>query len=314
MAATEIVPAPVAAAPRSGPALAYLGLTLATLGWAAAFILGKVALHAMTPLAVGAWRYVVATAVLLPFVLRGDGAGAAAAVHLRAAAIPLLVMVVAGGIVYPWLFLAALARTSAANTALLIAINPVLTLLLSPLVGERLAGRRVVGGLLAFAGATVVISRGDLAELLALRVDGGDLLALAAAACWATFNLASRLVVDRVPASTVNLAVFASGAVALLLLGIGEDPLGQLVSASPAVLATIAAMALVSSVMSGQLFLYGVRAAGVGRAVVFIYLVPVLTALLSVSLLDEELAVSQLAGGAAVVTGLLLTTRGGADA
>jgi drug/metabolite transporter (DMT)-like permease len=308
MAASDVAPADSARHP--GPGLAYVGLTLATLGWAAAFILGKIALRDMTPLALGAWRYVVASLVLAPLALRDGSSGALSRTGLRAAALPLAVMMVAGGILYPWLFLAALARTTAANTALLIALNPVMTLLLSPLVGERLGGARVLGGVLAFAGAILVISHGDLGELLALRIDAGDLLALAAAVCWATFNLASRLVVDRIPSSAVNFAVFASGAVALFLLGLGEDPVGQIAAATPAVLATIAAMAVVSSVMSGQLFLFGVRSAGVGRAVVFIYLVPVLTALLSISLLGEDVGTAQLVGGGAVVTGLLLTTRG----
>jgi len=306
------VPASTAlAAPRELAARAYLGLTVATVCWAAAFILGKVVLREMTPFALGAWRYVVATGLLLPFALRSGAAGVASLAMVRGAMLPLAVMVFFGGVLYPWLFLAALARTSAANTSLLIALNPVLTLLLSPLVGERLVRSRLAGALLAFAGAILVISKGDLGGLLALRVDAGDLYALAAAGCWATFNLTSRLVVDRVPASLVNLLVFSGGAVALYALGAAEDPLAQLADATIPALAALVAMALLSSVVAGQLFLVGVRDAGVGRAVVFIYLVPVLTALLSVLLLGEELSSAQLLGGTAVLTGLLLTTRGG---
>ena len=290
-------------------ARAYLGLTVATACWASAFILGKVVLREMTPLVLGTWRYVVATLVLLPFVLRGRDVALPVHGERRAVLLPLGVMVAVGGILYPWLFLASLARTSAANTSLLIALNPVVTLLLSPFVGERLERRRVLGALLAFAGAILVISRGDLRDLLALRIDTGDVLALAAAGCWATFNLASRLVVDRVPASTVNVAVFSGGAVAMCLLGLGEDPLGQLAHATVPALLSLVAMALLSSVVAGQLFLVGVREAGVGRAVVFIYLVPVLTAVCSVPLLGEVLTPAQLAGGAAVLLGLLLTTR-----
>ena len=168
----------------------------------------------MTPLVLATWRYVVASLVLLPFVLRSRAAVSRNG-PATGAVLPLAVMVVSGGVLYPWLFLAALARTSAANTSLLIALNPIVTLLLSPLVGERLVRTRLLGASLAFAGAVLVISRGDLVELLALRIDTGDLLALAAAACWATFSLTSRLVVDRLPASSVNLAVYAGGAVAL---------------------------------------------------------------------------------------------------
>ena len=75
----------------------------------------------------------------------------------------------------------ALERTSASNTSLLIALNPVITLLLSPLVGERLDRRRLGGVGLALAGAVVVITHGDLARLASLTLNAGDLIALAAA-------------------------------------------------------------------------------------------------------------------------------------
>ena len=293
-------------------ARAYVGLTIATACWASAFILGKVVLREMTPLVLATWRYVVASLVLLPFVVRSRAAAPPGRPYAAGAALPLGIMVVSGGVLYPWLFLAALARTSAANTSLLIALNPIVTLLLSPFVGERLVRTQVLGAMLAFAGAVLVISRGDLGELLALRVDTGDLLALAAAACWATFNLTSRLVVDRLPAATVNLAVYFGGAVALGLLGLGDGPGTQLEHATLPAVAALVAMAILSSVVAGQLFLTGVRDAGVGRAVVFIYLVPVLTAMMSVAVLGEQLSRAQLGGGVAVLAGLLLTTRGGA--
>jgi drug/metabolite transporter (DMT)-like permease len=310
MAVTRLASADVAV--RTVSTRAHVGLAIATICWASAFILGKLVLREMTPLVLATWRYVVATTVLLPFVVHSSRSGAARLTDVRRAALPLGVMVVFGGILYPWFFLASLSRTSAANTSLLIALNPLLTLLLSPFVGERLERTRLVGAALAFAGAIAVISRGNLGELLALRIDAGDLFALAAAGCWATFNLTSRLVVDRVPASTVNLAVFAGGAAALCLLGAAEHPVDQLARATGPALASIVGMALLSSVIAGQLFLVGVRDAGVGRAVVFIYLVPVLTALLSVVVLGDVLSGAQVAGGTAVLAGLLLATRGDA--
>ena len=171
---------------------------------------------------------------------------------------------------------------------------------------------RVLGAGLAFAGAITVISRGDLHELLALRIDTGDAFALAAAGCWATFNLTSRLVVDRVPGvdGQSRGVLGRSGRDVRARSGRGTRSRSSRNATAPA-LAALVGMALLSSVVAGQLFLVGVRDAGVGRAVVFIYLVPVLTAVLSVLLLGEALSGAQLAGGAAVLLGLLLTTRGG---
>src|SRR5206468_2072562 len=198
-------------------------------------------------LVVAAWRYAVAAAILLPFALRqrpADGLGRAAG--------PLALMVVCGGVLYPWLFLLALSRTSATNTALLIALNPVLTLLFSPLVGERLDRRRLLGVLVALAGAATVITRGDPAHLAALSLGSGDLVALAAAATWATFNLTSRRVVGHLTPAFTNCVIYALGAAALYVLGRGESPWAQLAAATPTAVAGVVVMAVLSSVIAGQ--------------------------------------------------------------
>lgn len=292
----------------SDEVVAYAGLSLASLCWATAFIAGKVALAEMTPLVVGAWRYGVATAVLLPFALR-----ARRIAPLKGAVLPLFLMVVCGGVLYQWLFLLALGHTSATNTSLLIALNPALTTLLSPMVGEHLDRRRLGGVALALLGAATVITKADPSYLLGFAekpLNQGDLLAIVAAGCWASFNLASRRVVSSLPPSIVNCIIYGVGAVALFVLGQPEQPWSQLAVATPWAVGAVVAMAVLSSVLGGQLFLFGVGTVGVNRTVVFVYLVPVLTALLSVAMLGESFHVSQAIGGAAVLAGVYWTTSG----
>jgi drug/metabolite transporter (DMT)-like permease len=258
----------------------------------------------MTPLPVAAWRYAVAATILLPFALRqrpAEGLGPAAR--------PLAWMVLCGGVLYPWLFLVALSRTTATNTALMVALNPVLTLLFAPLVGEPLDRRRLIGVALALLGAAIVITRGDLAHLGTLSLGGGDLIALAAAIAWATFNLTSRGVVRHLSPAFTNCVIYAVGAGALYLLGQGEHPWAQLSAATPTALTGIVLMAVLSSVIAGQFFLVGVRTVGVARTVVFVYLVPVVTAVLSTTLLGERLGAAQALGGTAVLAGVYWTTR-----
>lgn len=284
--------------------LAYAGLTFSSVAWALAFVLGKIVVGEMMPLAVATWRFVAAALVLLPFALReGRPRG------LGAVALPLAIMVVCGGLMYQWMFFAALARTSATNTALLVALNPVLTLLLSPLIGEQLRRQQLMGVVLALAGAVLVITKGDLGHLGQLTLAGGDLLALAAAAMWAAFNLASRRVVAQLSPSFTNCVVYSCGGVALLLIGWGEQPWAQLAAASPGAVGSILVMAVLASVLAGQLFLVGVRVLGVSHTVVFVYLVPVITALLSRLALGEQFELAQAAGGSAVLAGVYWTTR-----
>jgi drug/metabolite transporter (DMT)-like permease len=77
-------------------------------------------------------------------------------------------------------------------------------------------------------------------------------------------------------------------------------------------LSGIVLMAVLSSVVAGQFFLVGVRTVGVSRTVVFVYLVPVITAALSTVLLGERFDISQGVGGMAVLGGLYWSTRSGA--
>ncbi len=284
-------------------ALAYTGLVISTFGWAAAFIAGKVVLAEMTPLATAAWRYALASLLLLPFAARQT------VWPLPSQTLgPLAAMVLCGGVLYPWLFLVALRHTSATNTALLIALNPALTLLLSPLVGERVYRRAPGGIVVALLGAAPVITGGDFARVADLGKHIGDLIAVVAALCWAAFNLASRRVVGHFTASFVNCAVYGLGGIALFFLAWSEHPWVQLANASSAALLGLVVMAVLSSIIAGQFFLFGVRTVGVNRTVVFVYLVPVLTAVLSVTLLGEPFAIAQALGGAAVLFGVYYTT------
>jgi drug/metabolite transporter (DMT)-like permease len=287
------------------PAIAYAGLALATLGWASGFVAGKLALSAMSPLPVAAWRYAVAAAILLPFALRQRPRRG-----LGPSARPLAAMIVCGGVLYPWLFLLALSRTSATNTALMVALNPVITLPLAPLAGEPLERRRALGVGIALAGAVAVITRGDLRHLGSLSLAGGDAIAIAAAGAWAAFNVCARGVVGHLAPAFTNCVIYAVGALALSVLARAEHPWQQLAAATPTALTGIVLMAVCSSVVAGQCFLVGVRAVGVNRTVVFVYLVPVLTAVLAAALLHERLEVAQGVGGAAVLAGVYWSNRG----
>ena len=137
----------------------------------------------------------------------------------------------------------------------------------------------------------------------------GDLFALTAAGLWATYNLASRTVVARLPYALTNALTYGVGAAALFTLAWPSDPWHQLASASAGALAALLVMGALSSALAGQLFLYGVHTVGVGRAVAFVYLVPVLTAAAAVAFLDEPLSGAQVGGGAAVLAGVYLATR-----
>ena len=282
--------------------LAFLGLVLAALGWGGAFIAGKLALREISVLTASAWRYVFAAAVLIPFAVRHAGN-----VSLSNSAGALFIMFLCGGLMYPLLFMTALERTSATNTSLIVALMPVLTLFLCPLIGESVSRRRWFAAFVALGGAAVVISRGEIAVLVGLSsFNPGDVFALAAAGVWAVFNLASRRAVVELPTSVINAILYGSGGAIMMILALPEMPLLQLQDASSIGWGSVLFLAIVPSVFSGHLYLNAMRVLGVSRSVVFIYCVPFVTAALASLFLGETINRYQTIGGVLIFAGLVL--------
>jgi drug/metabolite transporter (DMT)-like permease len=126
--------------------------------------------------------------------------------------------------------------------------------------------------------------------------------------------LTARHVVGRVSPTVTNFTIFSLSGLVLFAIGLPEAPVAQLVAAPRSVWLGILVMALLSSVIAGQLFLTGVRIVGVSRAVTFVYLVPVLTAVLAAVSLGERFTAAQALGGAAVLLGVALASRADREA
>ena len=123
--------------------------------WGANFAVVKYALDQIPPLAFTALRFAIASAILVPVVRAREGSLAVP----RAGAWRYVWLGLVGNTIYQLLFIIGLSKTTAANTALLIATTPVLVALIGALTGvERVARRVAVGIALAFAGITIVIA------------------------------------------------------------------------------------------------------------------------------------------------------------
>jgi drug/metabolite transporter (DMT)-like permease len=118
---------------------------------------------------------------------------------------------------YASFFLTGLQHLPAGKAALLITLNPVVTLAFAVwLFKERINATIALGMLLAACGAVVVISHGDPMQLLNGTVGVGEMLILGCVACWVCYTLIGRAMlagVDALAATTVT-SIFG----ALLLL------------------------------------------------------------------------------------------------
>lgn len=289
------------------PGAVYLRVAVATFFWGANFVLAGVVMNDLTPLWAAALRFIIGAATmlmvaiwrnepLLPTLRRNTGA------YL------LLGLVGVGG--FNLLFFYALQSTSAANAALIMATNPLLTTLLAGItLGERPTKQQLAALPLALLGVVVVISGGSIARVEQLHVAHGDLLMLAADLVWACYNVAGRRYMPAGSAVANTTWIMSAGA--LLLLAIATTDGGEFTLPGFKATAALLTMAFGGTVLAYLFWNTGIARLGAGRTALFLNLVPVFAMMVNAVGGVHPTAV-QLTGGLLVIGGVsvaMLRTR-----
>jgi drug/metabolite transporter (DMT)-like permease len=288
-------------------ALAYLLLTLTALFWSGNWVVGRWIRDDVPPIALSFWRWAIAFACLLPW----------AWPHLRAQRRELMAhwQVLAplglfGGACHNALTYTCVAHTTATNGVLLASATPIMIIGLSwALLGKRLRPLEWLGVAVSFSGVLAILAQGELARLLALRPNAGDLWVLAAMLFWALYTV---LLVHR-PAGLHPLS-FLSAITLWGLAGLAPFYLWEIASGRHIVpgLPAFAAIAYAGVFPAALGFIFWNRAVaevGGNRAGQFMHLMPAFGTILAVIFLGEQPALYHLAGIALILAGIFLTTR-----
>lgn len=251
-------------------------------------------------------RLAVASLILLPFVRRGGATRPAPGDGLK-----IFWMGVLGfGVAYV-LSHVGLQRSTATNAALLVTIEPVSMMLLSPiLLGERLRRTEACGAALVVVGAVLVVLNGVPGVTVALLPHWrGDLLLVLSALAFASYSLFGRDLLGRWDARTVTARSIGWGAVSMVPVAGLEWAAGARPSwTASGVLATVY-LTVVVTALAYLAWNYALARVSAPRAAIFINVQPVVGVALGVWLLGETATLSTLAGATLVLAGLAVTTR-----
>ena len=205
-------------------------------------------------------------------------------------------------------FIGGLARTSAAHTALIVALGPVMVLALSRMLRmEALTLLKSVGILVSFCGVAVLTTgKGGGSNGAHWQ---GDLLAFAGSGVFAYFTILVKKAAVQSDALTLNTIVFLLGSV--LMLPFTARPLLALRWSAMPPLAwwSLAYMVLLGSVLAYLLFTFALTELTPSRVAAFNYLQPLIAISLGVWMLGENITSGLIAGGALILVGLYLTER-----
>ncbi len=176
------------------------------------------------------------------------------------------------------------------------------------LFGTQIGRLQFLGLLVSLCGVVVLITGGQIAMLLTLTFNIGDILMIAACFCYALYvlHLGKRLEMPPI----IMVAYFSGSAfVALTLFTIGEAAAGQLVQPSLTGLAVILYCAIFPSILSQTFFMRGVELIGATRAGLYVNLVPVFAAFMAMGILSEPMYGYHIMALIMVVAGIALAEK-----
>lgn len=275
--------------------MAYAMLCASPLFFSSNLIIGKAASEAVMPSTLAFWRWLIAFAVMLPFAwpgLRRHWPQLRA--HLgELLALGFLGMMLCGALIY-----LSLQSTTATNATLIYTSSPVMIVLLEwAFRGIRPKLRQIAGIVIAFVGVAVIILKAELARLVALDLNIGDLGVAVAALSWALYSvILRRKHLARLPTITLFAAIALAGTILLAPLMAWEAVAYDAVPRTAQAWWSILGVAIIASALAYSTFQYGIKVLGPSVAGVFMYLLPVYGIALAVLLLGEQVRAFHVAG------------------
>ncbi len=194
--------------------------------------------------------------------------------------------------------------------SILINTSPVfMALLSSVLLGESLGRRGWLGIGLAFLGASLVATEGEVA----LRPDHaavvGSCLMLGSAICWAIYSVLGKDALRRYSPIETTAVSFGLGALYLLPLFLGESCIAGLPSAELSGWLGALHLGLLCSALAYYLWYKALSELGAGEAGAILYTIPPMSAAFSYAIIGEIPTPAIVFGAVLVLTGIYLVER-----
>jgi len=283
----------------------YIKLFLTAVFWGGTFIAGRVVAKDVGPFAASFLRFAIASIFLLFIVLKIEGK---LPILKKAQIIPVILLGMAGVFAYNVFFFKGLKIIEAGRASLIIANNPIfITLFASCFFKEKLNPIKVTGIIISVIGAIIVISRGNLIELLNGNVGWGEFYIFCCVLTWVAYTLIGKAIMtDLSPLVSVSYSSVV-GAVALFVPAYFEGMMRDLAHYSTADWFGIFYLGFFGTVLGFVWYYQGIKIIGPMKAGQFINFVPISAVLLAFFMLGESITLSLLVGTIFVISGVYLT-------
>lgn len=295
---------------RLSPSTALL-LTIPPLLWAGNAVVGRMVHEMVPPITLNFFRWAIAFLLLLPLAGSIFRSGSGLWSHWRR----FTVLGLLGIGLYNALQYLALQSSTAINVTLVAASMPVWMLLIGALFfGAKVRLMQVIGAGLSIAGVLLVLSRGELQHLLALRLVPGDVFMILAAIAWSAYSWLLTL-----PKDPENIrrdwAQFLLAQIVFGVMWSGAFAAGEWAVRDPRIFwswplaAALLYVAVGPAIIAFRCWSAGVQRVGPNVAGFFSNLTPLFAALMSSAFLGELPHVYHGVAFGLIVGGILVSAR-----
>jgi drug/metabolite transporter (DMT)-like permease len=301
-------------------------LLLMILIWASNYTIVKITLREIPPLGFNSLRLALASLLFLASLAAARGPRAAgnradpqarpgrrrwfASAHAISGRdwMAILAFGVLGHFIYQLCFLGGLARTTVSNSSLILGCSPVAVTFLSAAAGhERVSARHWIGAFLSLAGIYLLAGRG---AGLSQSTVTGDILCVAAVACWSVYTVASRPLLARHSPMVLTGYSMAIGTLLYVPLGIPDLQRLDWGAVSPTSWLALAFSAVFALYVAYLIWYTSVQRVGNVRTSVFSNILPLLSMAIAAVWLGERFTPADIGGAMAILSGVALTRVG----
>ena len=286
----------------------YLLLALSSLFWAGNFIVGRALHEVIQPLELNFWRWSFALLILMGMNIHNLTGWFGLKKFWRYQ----LALALTGIVAFHSSVYVALQTSQAVNALLFLSLSPIIIVLGSWLLyRDRINLMQIAGIFISLAGVLILLSQGSISTIMTLQVNIGDVWMLFATIMWSIYSILLKQRPTELSQISLLTGSVLSAVVILFFLVWLEPDSSFSLDFNPDVILGIVYVGIFASVLAFLFWNYGVIKLGPNRAGVFLHLMPLFGAVLSINILHESIEIYHMLGALFIFSGIAVSSRHG---
>jgi len=284
----------------------FLELLALVLIWSGSWIAIKWGLTEIPPYSLAFFRFLIACPVIVAITYRLEGIKSLKINKNEIITFSILGLL--GVTLVQAIQVYALKFTTAINSSILINFNvPFIAIFAMIFLGESLTKKTAFGIFVSFIGAVIIVINGSLSGFQ--RINIGDILIVLTGIFWAAYSVAGKKTMEqRTPLSMTSLS-FLFGTIFLFPMALFESRFSFISGVTMLGVGSVLYLSLLCSVYAYICWNRSMKCEKASNVAMFLYFVPVVTAIMAWFLLGEVITLFTVLGGILVIFGVYLAER-----